>query len=952
MTRKRFARRLTRRGVASVLAMMLLVIFGSLVTAMAVASKGNIRSASTHEQVMRAMGAAETGLAFAQKRLGESTNRFVVAHSDIDSDFGWGLWRGSLSGYGTVSVQDPVGFSEASSPGGLAEALANAHAADVNFVEINNLDAPTISDAPLGTDASVFKETHWLYTPAIALEQVPDGGFVPTFQITYAPLANGTDVRVIVTGSVTDFGTGRPISRTLMQDFRVVKRVNAAVIAPTRIMIGKNVSIVGDLGARYEDLEVENGDPLVIRSDFLGLDPVLDAKLEDLYDSIAANDTDGDNRLRFGHPVEGVGLPSNDEDYDGSGSGDGAFVDATGDGYLDEYDVFINHYDGNDDGRVEIATEFIDGGGGIVDADLAILLDSAEPDRNRNGVYGFDDADGDGVMDVGTEDPYDYDDATSTYADKELGYMDGYLDRMDQYAKVHGALRFKVSSQDWESEQGDWQERVLGAISPEENQNPVLFEASEAELPEVTASSFDSTELALTVAADGGTFSVQVASQLGVSEGDLLSYVEATPEGATDGDGNAVPRYLRVDPDDDGDGLPDNHEQSYVHFEAMPYRSPAVIDWYYRPVYENFVFKDVQIPQGTNALFVNCTFVGVTFVRSHTGNSHPHWTLYGKLEFDSGAGHPVPAHERTVYGDDGSETPDDLYSGMAGQLNPSDQLVLLAVDPLDKGDILESEIGSFDAGAYAQLPEPLLIDGQRVTDTKNYSNNIRFHDCLFVGSIVSDSPGTYTHVRNKLQFTGKTRFVQEHPDEPENQDLNPEEDDRKEIEKSSMMLPNYSVDVGSFNSPQEQNVQLQGAVVAGVLDVRGNAKIDGTLLLTFKPVLGSGPMQDHLGNPIGNPAGFNTTIGYFGPEDGDEEALDPETLPEIDGVRIVGYDTNGDGLADVGPGETPPDGAVAVPFNGYGRVELRFDPDMTLPDGIVLPLQLDPLPGTYQEGGL
>ena len=52
-------RRLTRRGVVSVLAMMILVLFGSLSVAMAIASQGNLRTASTHLHVLRAMGASE-----------------------------------------------------------------------------------------------------------------------------------------------------------------------------------------------------------------------------------------------------------------------------------------------------------------------------------------------------------------------------------------------------------------------------------------------------------------------------------------------------------------------------------------------------------------------------------------------------------------------------------------------------------------------------------------------------------------------------------------------------------------------------------------------------------------------------------------------------------------------------------------------------------------------------
>ncbi|MCH2161448.1 MAG: hypothetical protein MK085_06195, partial [Phycisphaerales bacterium] len=53
---------LQRHGVASVLAMMFLVIFSSLAAAMAVVASGNLRTADASLRVSRATSAAETGL--------------------------------------------------------------------------------------------------------------------------------------------------------------------------------------------------------------------------------------------------------------------------------------------------------------------------------------------------------------------------------------------------------------------------------------------------------------------------------------------------------------------------------------------------------------------------------------------------------------------------------------------------------------------------------------------------------------------------------------------------------------------------------------------------------------------------------------------------------------------------------------------------------------------------
>src|SRR5690606_25235024 len=121
------------------------------------------------------------------------------------------------------------------------------------------------------------------------------------------------------------------------------------------------------------------------------------------------------------------------------------------------------------------------------------------------------------------------------------------------------------------------------------------------------------------------------------------------------------------------------------------------------------------------------------------------------------------------------------------------------------------------------------------------------------------------------------------------------------------------------------------------------------------PVIGEAPLVDSLGQPAGNPALFNATLGYFGPEDADEEALDPESLPHYNGERIARCDLDGDDLPDLPPGTTPSQseidaGATPVPFHGYGHIFLRFDPNMVLPDGIMLPLRVDARRGTYKEG--
>lgn len=943
-----------RRGVATVLAMMFLVLFGSLAAAMAVSSKGNLRTAATHLHVMRALGAAETGLKIGESRLAAATNRFIVSNSNMTGSFVSNVWNGSIPNGESYTVSTPpYGAMESPTPAGIARALANQFAQDGNVQTGVSVDTPTIAGAMAGVDTTnVYSATGWLYTPAIGLNSAVGTQKPQAYSIIFAPLKNGTDIRIIATGYDFDYSrTGAPITRTVMQDYRIGKRVKQAIISPSKLQIGKNVLVTGDLGARYTDVTQNAGDPLQLRSDFFGLNATLNTKLTDFFTALRTYDIDGDNRLRVAHPTEGAAIPPNTRDYDGDGRPDAAFADVTGDGYVDEFDIFINHFDINRDGKVALAAnlsagtpnaglspEFVDNLNRSVDEDLAILIDTNNPDRNRNGVWGFVDTNRNGKWDAG--EPFnDYDSARSVNRDQILGYRDGVIDKRDQYGKVRGRLIFKTTSAAWTAGQGDYSSKVQGPIRPTDDSAARTFDAPDQMLPNIDSSTFVSSEAALKTAADGSAFTAQVATNLGVSASSLPTYVETRPSNTT------LPRYLRLDPDNNLDGLPDNSATAY--FEKMPYNAPTFSDWYYRPVYENMTFRDVKIPMGTNALFKNCQFIGVTYVETTSTNSHVLWNEYGKLQVPTGQTRPSPVNARIIYGDNSGET---SYPTMlpASALPPNQYVLMSQAKPLDKADIPANQTGSITN--FSQLPNPLVLGGKRVTDTRTVSNNIRFHDCLFVGSVVSDKPGVFTQIRNKLTFTGSTRFKQTHPDYPNDPLYNPQDADRTEIAKSSLMLPNYSVDIGTFNSPPSQDVQLRGAVVAGVLDMRGNVNLDGALMLTFKPQRGTAPMIDVLGNPIGNTANFNTTIGYFGPSDGDSESLDPATLPTVGGVKIVGYDTDGDGLADVGPTGTPPSGAVAVPFYGYGRITLRFDPTMTLPSGIMLPMYAEPVTGSYREG--
>lgn len=256
-----------------------------------------------------------------------------------------------------------------------------------------------------------------------------------------------------------------------------------------------------------------------------------------------------------------------------------------------------------------------------------------------------------------------------------------------------------------------------------------------------------------------------------------------------------------------------------VHAEPMPYGSPHPQDYFDRPVYENISFSNTVIPKGTNALFINCTFDGVTFVESEPDNTDYYWNYGGAQKSDGSARYPT------------------LVTYLNGApVNP-----------------------------------------------KDHSNNLRFEDCTFNGPIISDNPQAYTHRRNKLVFNGNTRFFNTY------------------LPETTLLTPHYSIDMGSFTDPSAQS-KMTGAIVAGIFDVRGTAEIEGSILTTFYPEWGGPPVYN------GNPANFNTTIGFF--DDG--EGTEPE--------------------------------------EGWGRIHIHITDQYSLPYGINTEAVIIPVDDSYWEG--
>jgi hypothetical protein len=777
----------TRNGWATVPALLMLTVIASISAGMASVSWTNVRSAQAMIGIAKAQSAAESGLSFGSIRLLDEVNRFVIDRGVIDASLADKLWKGTwTSADGIINVSPGNGYIVPSPSGlGIVHCLQDVfEQIDTHWVEITSADAilPTLSNGDLILDVK-----------PIAVDSTEE----TFFRLQYELQQNSTRILVKSTGEYLG------ISRTISMEFDLDKRIDYALVAMSRVMLGRNVIVEGPIGTRYGtqsgELNSGFGVPLVMRSDFAGIDSVLlDAEIATFANAILAYDVDGDNRLRPNHPTEASGVGGSITDYDG-------------DQYVTEMDLFLSRYDSNGDiavvfdasqaalaGHTGLANEFTQ------DLQLALLIDLAKSDRNM-----------DGIIDT---------------KDQELGWNDGIIDARDRYAKVDGSIGFAVGAEDWESASGgSWQEDVQGSIVPDFLSSASQFQLPASSLAELTTDMFAGSQTwfetkSLTGMPFGDTSTGQVASN-------LLGAGSYTPAASNT-------------------------------WEGVPFEADGAYDWYQRPVYTDMAFNNVRIPVGTNAVFENCTFVGVTWVETTEDVDDPNWNFTGSMEPDGSGGY------------------------------------------VEQFSDLSSTTG-----------------GVEYESTRELSNNVRFHDCTFLGSIAADVPSEFTHWRNKVQITGESRFFL-NPNDP---DVAVQSDaivlqailnsidplDREQMERSSVLMPGWSVEIGSFQNNESVGVKLTGTIVSGLLDLRGVVDVYGAILSTYHPIAGEGAL--YYG---GEADAFNTTLGYFGPEDGDDEGINNDSKT----------------------------------FAGYGRVSLRANPSAPMPDGVPWPITIVPDGSTYQEG--
>ena len=437
-----------QRGAAAILAMMFLVIFSSLAAAMAIVSQGNLATAETHLKVNRALAASETGMQWLMFRLNQVTANVKTRDGIITADNAPDLWE---------TARDA-----------LHVALANeGHNLDEPYAIGNKLHVGPVS---LGPGAPPFT-AEFIPHPITGedydspfYQRPPYSTMTPAVSST-APL-DATWVRVRVTA--TDGLGEAAITRGIQMDFKIDKKIKFALLSKSRIMIGRNVMIEGPVGSRFDETHLQNGHPVQMASDFRGLNSDLDDSLDNLLDWLKVNDSDGDNRLQVANTGETDGIA------------DAASLDLSGDGYIDEFDFFLNQFDDNGDGRVS-ATE-LNTSGDINAAQLMELIDS----------FG---------------------------STARAGYNDGFIDADDRYSKIRGAVQIATDLQGWQegAADGNYQDYLQGPISPRYGDAPLTFESAEAQAHDFGPDDFDTTSFKTKASGD---LQAQAASQAAAADPD------------------------------------------------------------------------------------------------------------------------------------------------------------------------------------------------------------------------------------------------------------------------------------------------------------------------------------------------------------------------------------------------------------------------------------------------
>jgi Tfp pilus assembly protein PilX len=765
-----------RRGVTALIAMLFLLLITTLTLAMFHVAAGNVQTSANFSDLTKAQAAAESGLRW-------TSFRFVTMPRPRE-----------MSGTITPALAADIW----NRPGGLRDCIGTS------FKQVRDQ-----SNAAVGV--TVLPDNVLVTTP------IPTDVAGASFTMTVRQLgpADGYDARFL---RVIATGYYRKAVRSVSMDFEIEKRAKFAVVGKVPIQLGRNTLVEGPIGMttpnRYP--------PMLVLSDFTHFDATLKSRVEAFQAYLKASGTYDGKSVKNHQGYDARISVNNKIEYNlASAAG---YRDVNGDAFIDEYDLFVQRFDGNKDGAISKSEFTNPTTGKLYDENLFAAIDTLSPplfneDKNGNGFLDFgEDVNGNGELDA---DPV------------RVGYKDGVIDNRDGYAKITGQVLLATTAASWQANAGTkpLNDYIGGDIAvPETGQTPIKFGATGNDLLDLDPANFEQASLAFKNKT--GTAAGPTVRQVGRIENAILQasdtaysipYVTVTAAGGTSlvvgqsyarsifdaANATAVAAKKTPATGATAAGSVDEH---------VPYGSTSWQATYRRPVFYGIVFKNVQIPKGINGLFYNCSFTGVTFVEVERNITNSSGTV--------------------------STSPSDGMSWSQRMLS----------------------------GSFSKDTALTAANSQGF----NKGNNLRFHNTTFEGPIASNYATAYTHFTNSWEFTGATMF------------------DNKVDQTATLVAPQTNIEMGSFTDPNAAPSTLVGVVVAGNIDIRGTSVVDGSIIVT------------------GDGAG-NTTLGYFGANDGDTSA-------------------------------------TAMPEGGFGMLSVHYNPYRTLPDGINLPVGVRPMVETYREG--
>lgn len=725
------------RGVTALMAMLFLMLITTLSLAMFHIAGNNVQTSVNYSDLTRAQAAAESGVRW-------TAYRFATMSRPRD-----------LAG----SVTPAIAYDVWNRPDGMRDRLkANLQAVR----DQNNL--------VLG----VYAEGDTVATTTPVQTDLPGATFTIVVRQLNPGDTTGTrpaDQRFV---RVTATGRYRNAARSVSMDFEIEKRAKFAVVGKVPIQIGRNTIVEGPMGMTT----ASKYPPVLILSDFMHFKDggVLKTKITNfnayLRQSSVVNGKSVKNHTGFDNRIS----VNNQPEY--LAATQAGYQDANGDSFIDEYDLFLTHFDTNKDGGIDRAEFTNPADGKLYDENLFVTIDTLSPpqvneDRNGNGYLDFneDNMIYNGRLDVERTRP---------------GYADNRIDNNDGYEKIIGPILLATTAPAWTSKLSGTGQSVndyfQGPIAGEETgQQAIKFGANDSELFDLSPQNFE--QAAENYRNKTGPAVGQTTRVPGrIENADLdpadaaaysLPYVIAgAPSGQTLKAGDPIPNTsykvgqavnkaqfdaVVVALKAANKPYPTSTAAPTQINDKAPFESTSWQATYQRPVFYGVNFKNVKIPRGTNALFEDCTFEGVTFVeveKSVTNNS-------GSVSTSSG---------------DGMQFAQRMKSGYT--FNKDTPLTRTNSQGFEKG------------------------------------NNLRFNNCVFEGPIGSNYATAYTHFANSWEFTNATLF------------------NNKVDQTATLVAPQTNIEMGSFSDPTQAPSTLIGVVVAGNLDIRGTSIVDGSIIIT------------------------------------------------------------------------------------------------------------------------